>query len=95
MAQRVFAGARFVFGCRTTGADAPRSDSVVVFIMFLLDRVAVVTIHRSGLEKLQVDSLTIRLRPHQADMGTGQLAGWVIFHIPDKTNSSKPPAPQL
>jgi hypothetical protein len=54
------AGARFVFGCGTSGADA-FSDSVVLFISFLLDRAAVVIIHHSGPEKQQVISSTISL----------------------------------
>jgi hypothetical protein len=45
------------------------------------DRAAVVTIHRSGWEKQQVNSSTIWLGPHQPDIGSGQLAGWGSFFM--------------
>jgi hypothetical protein len=38
------AGVRFVFGCGASGTGAFFSDAVVVFIRFLLDRAAVVTL---------------------------------------------------
>src|SRR5450432_2610141 len=48
-----FADGRLAFGCGASAAGAFFSDSVEVFISFLLDRAAVVTIHRSGREKHQ------------------------------------------
>ena len=50
----------FVFGSGTSGADAFFSESVVS-----PDRAGVVTIHHSGQEKRQGNSLTIRMRLHQ------------------------------
>jgi hypothetical protein len=82
-----FAGLAFLAGVRLPlGCGAPGSGVVVfsvsivfVFIVFLLDRAAVVTIHHSEWEKHRGNSSTIRLRPRQADIRSGELAGCVPF----------------
>ncbi len=80
------AGVLIVFGCGTSGADAFFSDSVGVFISFLLDRVAVVRIHRSCREKHEGNSSPIRLRPvRQLSDHLNWRAG-SIFYGPDKTS---------
>jgi hypothetical protein len=48
---------------------------------FSCDRAAVVTIHRSGREKQQVNCSTIMLRPHHADIGWRVGA---LFYVSDK-----------
>ena len=48
------AGVRFVFGFAAPGSGALAESIAFVFIVLLLDRVAVVTIHHSGSEKQQV-----------------------------------------
>jgi hypothetical protein len=43
-----------------------------------------VTIHRSGLQKQQVISSTIRRKPHQVDIGSGNWRAGSLFYVPDK-----------
>ena len=70
-----FAAARLAFGGGAPGSIAFWVSIVVVLIMFLLDQAAVVTIHHSGWEKQQVNSPTIRLRPHQGRIGSVGIGG--------------------
>jgi hypothetical protein len=58
------ASVRLVFGCGAPGSGVAVFSVSIVFVLvvFLLDRVAVVTIHRSGPEKQQGNSSEIVLR---------------------------------